>query len=166
MGITPGFSRQIKVTAAFLLVFISVVGAVRAADTDINAAIEDRRANLKGISKQIRVLSGMAKGEVDYDAAKATAAATTINENAANLTAPALWPAGSDRLATEHDGNRAKAAIWDDIDAFLAGFTELETASATLAAEAGNGLDALKASIGPAGKTCKACHQDYRGPKP
>ena len=45
------------------------------------------------------------------------------------------------------------------------GFADLEAASKTLSAEAGNGLDALKGSLGAAGKTCKACHQEYRGPK-
>ncbi len=158
--------KVIQVVTACSLCLLSLATVVKAADTDINAAIEDRRANLKGVSKNIKLLSGMAKGEIDYDADKATAAAAVINENAANLQATDLWPEGSDLSATQHDGNRAKPDIWNDVSAFLAGFAELETASATLSAEAGNGLDALKANLGASGKTCKGCHQDFRGPKP
>ena len=31
-----------------------------------------------------------------------------------------------------------------------------------LAAEAGNGLDALRATIGDLGASCKGCHDDFR----
>ena len=88
-----------------------------------------------------------------------------IRDSAASLLKAELWPEGSDLVATQHDGTRAKAVIWEDVDTFLMGFADLEAASKTLSAEAGNGLDALKGSLGAAGKTCKACHQEYRGPK-
>lgn len=166
MSIANKFGKQTKLTTSFMLLLLSFISLVQAADTDINSAIENRRAALKEISKSIKLLSGMAKEEVGYDADKATAAASKINEHAANLQAVELWPDGSDLTATQHDGNRAKADIWNDLDTFLTGFAELESASATLSTEAGNGLDALKGSLGAAGKTCKACHKKSRGPKP
>lgn len=165
MNIAPMFSKRITITTTTVIVFLSVFSVVRAADTDINSAIEDRRVALKGISKQLKLLSGMAKEEIDYDSGKASAAAVQINEHAASLLKAELWPEGSDLVATQHDGTRAKAVIWEDVDTFLMGFADLEAASKTLSAEAGNGLDALKGSLGAAGKTCKACHQEYRGPK-
>ena len=42
---------------------------------------------------------------------------------------------------------------------------ELAQAAATLEGAAGQGLDGLRGAIGAVGKTCGACHEDYRKPK-
>jgi len=45
------------------------------------------------------------------------------------------------------------------------GKIEYNAEAAVLAAEAGNGLDALRAAIGDVGKSCKGCHDEYRAKK-
>jgi len=81
---------------------------------------------------------------------------------AANLGQSAYWPEGSDKGNSENK-TRALPEIWESFSDFESKLQDLRDASAVLAAEAGNGPDALKDSMGDVGKTCKACHTDYRG---
>ena len=39
---------------------------------------------------------------------------------------------------------------------------EMQVETQKLAAVAGNGLDALKGQLGPTGKSCSNCHEDFR----
>ena len=65
---------------------------------------------------------------------------------------------------TDKGGNtKAKPEIWKEMDKFQAGGKDMQEAVVKLdaAAKSGN-LDAIKAAFGDAGKTCKACHDNYR----
>jgi len=63
------------------------------------------------------------------------------------------------------EGSRAKAEIWTDAAGWGEKLELMKTGSASLAAVAGDGLDALKAGMGAAGKGCGDCHKAYRGPR-
>lgn len=135
------------------LIFAAV--CTLAATAAFAQSMHDKREEvMKAQGAQIGVLAGMAQEKAPYDAAAATAAATKLAEIAA-WDAEELFPQGD---AT----GRALPAIWENWDDFQAKHEALVTASATMATEAGKGLDALKAAIGPIGAACGGCHQAYR----
>lgn len=123
-------------------------------------AIKARQAIFQLYLYNIGVLSGMAKGKVEYDATLATEAATNL-QLASSLGQSTLWPAGSDNGNADNARTRALPAIWEKPGIADKG-KALSDAVAVLASEAGNGLDSLKASIGDVGGACKGCHDDYR----
>jgi cytochrome c556 len=61
-----------------------------------------------------------------------------------------------------HD-TKAKPGIWKEADKFKAAATKMQDDVAKLntVAQGGN-MDEIKAAFGEAGKSCKACHDEYR----
>lgn len=148
------FTRKFALTSALAAtVALGTLGtAVFAAamDPDVNA----RQEAMGLIGSNVKKLSTMAKGEVDFDAAAAQAAFAAIAEKAQMV--PALFesPSNSDPEA------EAKDTIWENWDDFVAKAGVLQAA-----AEAGAGVDspeALGAAMGPVGEACKACHSTYK----
>ena len=127
-----------------------------------DAAVEARHNQMELIAYNTGLLGSMAKGEMDYDAALATSAATNLNA-AASLDRATLWIEGTEQGAVE--GSRAKAEIWSDPTGFDEHFTALIDASARMMDAAGTDLDALRGAMGPVGGACKDCHETYRGPR-
>jgi cytochrome c556 len=104
----------------------------------------------------------MIKGEIPYDAAKAKEAADTMVAKSASIDIAMLFPKGSETGGE----TTASPKIWDDAAGFKAAMEKMKS---TVAAEAPNtamGLDKLKLAAAAMGKTCKACHDDYRIQKP
>ncbi len=127
-----------------------------------NPAVKARNAHMGLYSFNMGILGGMAKGQTEYNAEAAATAAQSL-ATLASMNQSAYWPQGT--AQGEVDGSRAKAEIWTDGGGIMKHVTELKTASATLAEVAGNGLEALQAGMGGAGKACGDCHKAYRGPK-
>ncbi|MBF9047364.1 cytochrome c [Rhodobacterales bacterium LSUCC0031] len=129
---------------------------------DVPAAVEARQGQFKLMALNVGVLGNMARGNTAYDANQATAAA-------ANLVAVSMldqsfhWPEGTDEMSIE--GTRALPAIWENTADFGMKWQAFGAAATGLAAEAGNGLDAMRAALGPVGGTCGACHDAYRAPQ-
>ena len=65
---------------------------------------------------------------------------------------------GSDKGDT-----KAEPKIWAEMDKFKAAASKMqdEMVKLNVAAKGGN-LDSIKASVGETGKSCKACHDNYR----
>lgn len=62
---------------------------------------------------------------------------------------------------------RAKANIWTDWAGFEKAMNDTVAASEKLIAAAMTGdRGTTLGALGAMGKTCKACHEEYRGPKP
>lgn len=137
---------------------------LHAADGPHDKAIKARQAIFQLYSYHIGILSGMAKGKIEYNADLALEAAQNLDA-AANLGQSTLWPMGSDNSNADNARTRALPAIWETYPAISEKSDALKTASANLLANAGNGLDALKSSIGDVGASCKGCHDDYRAKK-
>ena len=57
---------------------------------------------------------------------------------------------------------RAKPEIWKDKAKFDKYAQDAKAESVKFAAAAGNGLDALRAAIGPMGRACNNCHDDFQ----
>ena len=104
-------------------------------------------------------LFGMAQEKIPYDAEAAAAAASNLAA-LAKLNQSAYWQEGTDSDSLE--GTRALPALWDDIPRVIEISQSLSAAADTMAASAGDGLDAVKANIGAVGKACSDCHEAYR----
>jgi cytochrome c556 len=130
------------------------------ADGHIESAIKARQGQMQLYAHYLGILGGMAKGQVDYDAAAASAAANNLKA-VATLDAGSLWPQGSDMDSVE--GTRAKAEIWTTFPAVVEKSTAMADAATAMAAAAGTDLASLQAAMGPVGGSCGSCHKAYRG---
>lgn len=127
-----------------------------------NPAVKARNAHMGLYSFNLGLLGDMAKGTTEYDAETADAAANQLAALAA-FDQSSYWVEGT--AQGEVDGSRAKAEIWSDTAGWAEKLELMKTGSASLAAVAGDGLEALQAGIGAAGEGCGACHKAYRGPR-
>jgi cytochrome c556 len=119
-------------------------------------AIKDRKASFTVMSAHFGRLGAMANGRVPYDA-KAAA------DNADTVSALAKLPWAAFGEGTDKGETRAKPEIWKESAKFKEASDKMqaEIVKLNVAAKAGN-LDALKAAFGPAGASCKACHDNFR----
>lgn len=156
--------KKMLTTAIAIGVLGVSVMAVAQSKGPHDAAIKGRQAMFQTYSFNMGVLSSMAKGKTEYNADIAAQSAANLNA-AANFGQAAMWPAGSDSESPGNAPTRALPALWSNFPDVSEKANALKTASETLAAEAGNGLDALKSSIGDVGASCKGCHDDYRAKK-
>ena len=153
-----------KVRSLLLCSLIAFSAGAIAKDDANEKAIDARKAEMELRSFYAGTLFGMAKGAIDYDAELAGKMAGALSELAAfyNKNGGAyFWPKGSDASAYP-DSTTAKANIWTTYPEIGEASKKYEEAVAGLAAEAGNGLGALRANIGALGKSCKGCHDKFR----
>lgn len=149
----------VPTVAAFLLGGMS--STIAAGDFD--RQIKARQAVMQLYAFNLGILGAMAKGEADYNAEQASAAAANL-ESLVNQNNGAMWPQGSDAEANPGK-TRAKIENWTSYPKAAEFGMALKEAAAKMSAEAGNGLGALRASIGPVGKSCGGCHEGFRVPK-
>lgn len=131
------------------------------ADKAIAAAVKARKAQMVLYSFNVGLLGEMAKGEVEYNADAASAAAGNLAA-LAQLDQSHFWPPGSDNASLGADATRALPAIWEP--GSTAGEKGMAFAAAATAMEqaAGGGLDSLRGAMGAVGQACGACHKSYR----
>lgn len=129
---------------------------------DFENQVGARQGQFKVMAVNLGVLGGMARGQMDYDAEMAQAAADNI-VTVTSLDQRFFWPEGSDNVML--DTTRAEAPIWDDNADFLAKWSDAGEAAIALQAVAADGQEGLGAAVGALGGACKACHDDYRGPE-
>lgn len=116
----------------------------------------------RAIFGQMKALGDMAKG--DYDEAKAQMEAQKLLELAeTDMAALMVEGSSSDDLPAS---SRLKPEALANVDDYLAKYDDFYQAVVAMNAVAGDGAAALGGALGPIGGTCKACHDDYRGPKP
>lgn len=137
---------------------LGLAGCALAATAAFAQSMHDKREEvMKAQGAQVGILAGMAQDKVPYDAAAAQAAADA-------LVAAVAW----DPMELFPEGDtegRVTPAIHENWEDFVAKHDALVAAAATMQTEAGKGLDAVKAAIGPIGAACGACHQAYRAPE-
>ena len=129
---------------------------------DFKNEITARQSIMRLYVFNIGQLAAMAKGELDYDSARAAAAAGNL-ALMAKVDQSWMWPAGSDNFAVEN--TRAMPELWANMADAQSKQMALIAATDTLAAVAGDGLEAVQANLGPVGQACGACHKAYRQPK-
>ena len=151
-------------TFSFLLSLAPFVTSAQDA-SNFEKQIEARQSFMRVYAFNLGLLGSMAKGETSYDAQLATDAAENLLANA-KMKNSAMWPAGSDADAEGlKDKTWAKAVIWSNFAEVGEKHQALTDALTTMAAEAGNGLDAVRANMGAVGDGCKGCHESFRAPK-
>ena len=124
------------------------------AQSAVDGAVKARKAHMQLYAFNLGALGAMAKGEVDYDAAAAGAAAANIVA-LTTLDQSRYWPPGS--AQGEAEGSRALPALWTSGKA-----AALRDAAGALAAAAGTDLASLQGAIGPVGQACGSCHESFR----
>ena len=136
------------------------VGTAFAADDPIDSAIKARHGLMQLYSHYAGPMFGMAKGELDYDAALASSLAENLN-TVVNLSASRMWPQGSDNEARKGK-TRAKPAIWEQGSGIGEASQAMKDAALSATLVAGDGLDELRGAVKDIGQSCKDCHDDFR----
>lgn len=123
-------------------------------------AASARQHFMQLVSWEIGPLFGMAKNPDTYDAAVAAQAAADVKA-LASWDYPGAFVEGSSK-ADLPGKTRTLPAAFEDRAALVKTFGELRAAVDTLAAQAGDGPEALGAAVGEVGKVCGACHNTFR----
>ncbi|MCV2353211.1 cytochrome c [Paucibacter sp. B2R-40] len=120
-------------------------------------AVKYRKAAFTVMGTHFGRIAAMAQGKVPFDGAAATANAEVV---AALAALPfSAFPEGTHGT----DKGTPKASVWTERAKFDEGAKALQAETVKLVAAAkANNLDTLKAAVGNTGKTCKACHDNFR----
>lgn len=133
-------------------------GAALAADKD--PSVTARQSLMQLYAHYLGQLGAMAKGQVPYDAEKASNAANSLSA-LMGVSQQAMWTPGTDNEAMPGQ-TAALKDLWTTFPAVLDKSKAASEAAANMAAVAGNGLEALQGAIGPVGAGCGGCHKPYR----
>ena len=119
-------------------------------------AIKYRKSAMFVMNTHVGRVFAMANGRVPFDA-------KAVAENAEIATAMSKLPYVAFIEGTDKGDTKAEPKIWSEMDKFKAAAAKMqeEMAKLNVAAKGGN-LDAIKAAVGETGKSCKACHDNYR----
>ena len=128
-----------------------------------NPAVKARQAHMQLNQHNIAILFGMVKGDIDYDADAASAAANNLAILSSSISQRSYWAPGTSN-AELGDETRALPAIWESGSTAREIAGQLADGAAKLAAVAGEGKDALGPALGPVGGACNACHKANRKP--
>lgn len=122
-------------------------------------ALEARQGYMKMLAINMGTLSGMAKGEIDYDEAAAAQAGSNI-EAISQYVLPGLFIQGTS--VDDVDGTEALPAIWENSADFTSKYEGLVSAAAGAGEAVAGGQDSIGPALQKLGGACKACHDNYR----
>ena len=129
-------------------------------DPKLNA-IKARQGEMQLRAFNAQPLFAMAKGDMPYDAVLAAKLAGNL-KLLPSLDNSRAWLKGTDNQA--YPGKTTSLPkIWTTYPEIGNYGKKYGSAVNDLAAVAANGVDALKSKIGPIGKACKGCHDEFRG---
>jgi len=119
-------------------------------------AIKYRKGAFTVMAAHFGRVAAMANGKMPFDAKVAA-------DNAEIATIMSKLPYAGFIEGTDKGETRAEPKIWTEMDKFKAAAAKMqeEMAKLNVAAKSGN-LDAIKVAVGDTGKSCKACHDNYR----
>ncbi len=149
------------IIAALAAAAVSSAAFAASHSAELPPAVKARKAHMQLYAHNIGILSGMARGNTEYDAEAAVAAASNIAD-LSHIDETSYWVAGTDSETVE--GSRALPALFENLADVQVKIDALHTASMALTETAGNGLEALQAGIGAVGGACGACHKAYQVP--
>jgi len=142
------------------IVALAAMGTgIAATAQELPAPVQARQGQFQMMALNVGVLANMARGNTEYDATAASAAAGNLVA-ISQIDQSFHWPEGTDNFAL--DGTRALPAIWENLPDVIEKWQAFGAAAEGLAEVAGDGLDPMRAELGPVGGTCGACHDDYR----
>lgn len=157
--------RGLLLAAGILTAGIAATSAISddAADKAALAAVKARQSYMQLNAFNIGLLGGMAKGEIEYDADAAAAAAGNIAA-LAGMNQSRFWPPGSDNATLGDEATEALPAIWAEGSKIGEAAQAYAAAAAAMNEAAGGGLESLRGAMGPLGKSCGGCHENFRKP--
>lgn len=146
-------ARSLAIACLTSLACLALPGTLVAHENAKNPAVIKRMDAMEAIGGAMKVLAGMAKGEMAFDAEKTQAAFAVIADKGALV--PGFFEAEETDPVTE-----ALPAIWKNWDDFV----QKSDAMVSAARSVGTVTDqsALGGALGRVGATCKGCHKDYR----
>ena len=151
---------RIHTRLGLLLAGLALVATSHANQDPLEKAIKARQGEMQLRAFNAGPLFGMAKGQIEYDAELAKKLAGNLKV-LLDLDNGRAWAPGSHNEA--YPGKTtALPKIWDTYPEIADYGKNYAKAVNELAAAAGNGRDALAAKVGDLGKSCKACHDDFR----
>lgn len=157
--------KTILVAMVTLALGTSTYFAIAADEVAFAREIKARQSFMQVYAFNLGILGAMAKGEKPYDADMASAAANNLLA-ASKMSNGAMWPAGSDLGADGLEGvTWAKPEIWTTYPEIGEKGKALTEALTSMAAVAGDGLDAVRGNMGGVGDGCKGCHESFRMPQ-
>jgi cytochrome c556 len=148
--------KILAITAAMLAMTFSSASFAQFAKPD--DAAKYRQSSLSVMATHFGRVGGMVAGRIPFDA-KAAQENMDIAVNMSKLPWAGFGP-GGEGATIKH---RSKPEIWKEQAKFkdLSDKMQAEFIKVQAATKTGN-LDAIKAAFGPAGASCKACHDVYR----
>ena len=151
--------------AAVLAVAVFAGASVASAQEDHSGAVKARQAYMQLNGFYTGQLAAIAKGQVEYDAAKATAIAKSLLALSA-MDVGAMWPPGSGNDNPALAGKtRAKPEIWTTFPAVVEKADALTKALEAMVDAAGTDLASLQVAFGDVGAGCGGCHRTFRAEK-
>ena len=126
---------------------------------DLPAPVMARQSHMHLYAFNLGVLGDMAKGETEYDAEAAQAAARNIGD-LGELTQDAYWVDGTS--SEDVEGSRAKPALFEEYGEYEKLTRDLVEAAAAMESAAGESAEAIGGQMRELGGACGACHKLYR----
>ncbi len=119
-------------------------------------AIKYRKAAFTVVANHFGRVAAMVNGKVPFDAA-------AVQANADIVATVSKLPYAGFIEGTSNGETKAKPEIWTEQDKFKAAASKMqeEVVKLNTVAKSGN-IDQIKAAVGDVGKSCKACHDNYR----
>ena len=143
-----------------VLAGVAVLATIAVGATGVSVVAQDtiaqRKALMKAVGGASKTGSQMAKGEVPFDAAKASEAMGTIATSWAAFAK--LFPKGSETGGE----TTASPKIWESFQDFEDKGAKLASDATGAQKAAANGADTFKAAFGDVTKNCGGCHKPYR----
>lgn len=154
----------LAIVAGLTVAGIVATGAISDESADakaIQSAVKARQSLMTLNAFNVGLLGAMAKGEIEYDADAATAAAASLAA-LSEVDQSRMWPPGSDTESLGDEATEALPAIWAADSKAGDAQMAFQDAAAAMETAAGGGLDSLRGAMGPLGKACGGCHETYR----
>lgn len=123
-------------------------------------AIDARQGMMHVRAFNLAPLIGMLKGDISYDAERASTLAHNLKAML-DMDMRSAWMKGTS-TDTYPDDTEALPAIWAPDSEFADHGQAFAKAVTQLAAVAGDGMDAMAPATKDVAHACKACHDDYR----
>ena len=127
------------------------------------SAIKARQGEMQLRAYNAGPLFAMAKGKMEYDAAKASMLADNLVK-LMDIDISSSWVKGTDK-ENYPDDTTTLPKLWTTYPEIGKYGKKYGKAVRELAAVAGQGKDQLKSKVGALGKSCKGCHDEFREKK-
>ena len=138
---------------------VAICGASLAHD-GATGIVKKRMDAMSDIGDQMKAMAAILKGEQTFDASSVHTSATIIAGHARNI--PELFPEGSLKKPSE-----ALPVVWSRWEDFTKLGSSMEASAVSLAevANSAQSITDVRDQIIAVGKSCKACHADFRQAK-